>query len=119
MYQYQIAIFRGELHAEVLELLMRHFDFAFTRLDHAFRCLCKKILLKAESQQLDRVIRAFAQRYWECHRDPFYRNAGKKNTKIFFKKKLIRFFFFFVRLHWLFDAGKKSANWNCTFWMFC
>ncbi|KAI8071490.1 hypothetical protein BC940DRAFT_331286 [Gongronella butleri] len=73
----------GELHTEVLELLMRHFDFAFTRLDHAFRCLCKKILLKAESQQLDRVIRAFAQRYWECHRDPFYRNADTVHALVY------------------------------------
>lgn len=46
---------------------MNNFDFANQRLDVAFRTLCSKLYLKAESQQLDRIIEAFAKRYYECN----------------------------------------------------
>ncbi|KAF1796675.1 hypothetical protein FB192DRAFT_1431051 [Mucor lusitanicus] len=46
---------------------MNNFDFANQRLDDAFRTLCAKLYLKAESQQLDRIIEAFAKRYYECN----------------------------------------------------
>ncbi|KAI8641190.1 hypothetical protein BD408DRAFT_346530 [Parasitella parasitica] len=46
---------------------MNNFDFANQRLDNAFRTLCSKLYLKAESQQLDRIIEAFAKRYYECN----------------------------------------------------
>lgn len=48
-------------------LYMNNFDFANQRLDDAFRTLCAKLYLKAESQQLDRIIEAFAKRYYECN----------------------------------------------------
>ncbi|KAI9259388.1 hypothetical protein BY458DRAFT_577024 [Sporodiniella umbellata] len=46
---------------------MNNFDFANKRLDEAFRVLCSKLYLKAESQQLDRVIEAFAKRFYQCN----------------------------------------------------
>jgi len=46
---------------------MNNFDFANQRLDAAFRTLCAKLYFKAESQQLDRIIEAFAKRYYECN----------------------------------------------------
>ncbi|GAN04434.1 conserved hypothetical protein [Mucor ambiguus] len=52
---------------KVLMLYMNNFDFANQRLDAAFRTLCAKLYLKAESQQLDRIIEAFAKRYYECN----------------------------------------------------
>ncbi|KAK4509587.1 uncharacterized protein ATC70_007940 [Mucor velutinosus] len=54
---------------KVLMLYMNNFDFANQRLDAAFRTLCAKLYLKAESQQLDRIIEAFAKRYYECNPD--------------------------------------------------
>ncbi|KAG1451511.1 hypothetical protein G6F56_008065 [Rhizopus delemar] len=53
--------------AQVLCLYMQNFDFTHQRLDEAFRTLCSKLYLKAESQQLDRVIEAFAKRFYECN----------------------------------------------------
>lgn len=53
--------------SKVLLLYMNNFDFANQRLDAAFRTLCAKLYFKAESQQLDRIIEAFAKRYYECN----------------------------------------------------
>ncbi|KAG0272305.1 hypothetical protein BGZ95_011954 [Linnemannia exigua] len=46
---------------------MNHFDFAGKRLDGAFRQLCQKLMLKGETQEVDRVLEAFAQRYIDCN----------------------------------------------------
>lgn len=60
-------MYRPETRAKVLDLYMNNFDFANIRLDEAFRALCSKLYLKGESQQLDRIIEAFAKRYFECN----------------------------------------------------
>jgi hypothetical protein len=46
---------------------MKNFNFSDQRLDEAFRKLCCKLYLKGESQQLDRILEAFAVRYFECN----------------------------------------------------
>jgi hypothetical protein len=46
---------------------MQNFDFKNKKLDEAFRMLCSKLYLKAESQQLDRILEAFAKRFHECN----------------------------------------------------
>lgn len=53
--------------SRILYLYMSNFDFSNKRLDEAFRILCSKLYLKGESQQLDRIIEAFAKRYFECN----------------------------------------------------
>ncbi|CAO3633536.1 unnamed protein product [Cunninghamella blakesleeana] len=60
----------------VLQCYMNHFNFTGQRLDGAFRNFAKKLYLKAEAQQLDRVIEAFAKKFWECNpNDELYYNA--------------------------------------------
>ena len=51
---------------------MENFDFAGLRLDMAFRRLCAKLFLKAETQQVDRILDTFASRYWVCNRTCVY-----------------------------------------------
>ncbi|TBU55815.1 hypothetical protein BD310DRAFT_824986 [Dichomitus squalens] len=46
---------------------VNNFDFSNLRLDQAFRRLCAKLYLKAETQQVDRILEEFARRYWECN----------------------------------------------------
>ncbi|KAI0743591.1 hypothetical protein C8Q80DRAFT_1345613 [Daedaleopsis nitida] len=46
---------------------INNFDFSNLRLDQAFRRLCAKLYLKAETQQVDRILEEFARRYWECN----------------------------------------------------
>ncbi|KAF9094592.1 hypothetical protein BGX23_001911 [Mortierella sp. AD031] len=51
----------------VVTYYMNHFDFSGKRLDGAFRQLCQKLKLKGETQEVDRVLEAFAQRYIDCN----------------------------------------------------
>ncbi|KAG0034480.1 hypothetical protein BGZ81_004512 [Podila clonocystis] len=51
----------------VLINYMNNFDFGGKRLDFAFRSLCQKLVLKGETQEVDRVLEAFAQRYVDCN----------------------------------------------------
>ena len=46
---------------------MAAFDFTGMRLDGAFRHLCETLYLKAETQQVDRILEAFSKRYWDLN----------------------------------------------------
>ncbi|KAH8916118.1 hypothetical protein BT69DRAFT_1340551 [Atractiella rhizophila] len=48
------------------------FDFAGLRMDAAFRKLCEKLYLKAETQQIDRILDEFSKRYWNQNRGLIY-----------------------------------------------
>ncbi|CAG8457667.1 11961_t:CDS:10 [Diversispora eburnea] len=65
-----IAEFLGgtkPLNSRALKFYVDNFDFTNLRLDMAFRRLCGKLFLKAETQQVDRILEAFSIRYWECN----------------------------------------------------
>ncbi|KAG8710541.1 hypothetical protein FRC11_004407, partial [Ceratobasidium sp. 423] len=51
---------------------MDYFDFGGMRLDGAFRHLCNKLYLKAETQQVDRILEEFSRRFWDCNRGTVY-----------------------------------------------
>ncbi|KAG8213666.1 hypothetical protein J3R82DRAFT_10361 [Butyriboletus roseoflavus] len=61
----------GSLNKIALRYYMDYFDFAGLRLDNAFRRLCSKLYLKAETQQVDRILEEFSRRFWDCN--PFRR----------------------------------------------
>ena len=54
-------------YSSILVHYMSYFDFSGLRLDMAFRTLCQKLVLKGESQEVDRVLEAFAGRYVTCN----------------------------------------------------
>ena len=56
---------------------MEYFDFSGLRLDVAFRRLCAKLYLKAETQQVDRILEAFSRRYWETNPTTVYGSASE------------------------------------------
>ncbi|KAI0769773.1 hypothetical protein BD413DRAFT_604874 [Trametes elegans] len=58
---------QSRINKVVLRYYMSNFDFSNLRLDQAFRKLCGKLYLKAETQQVDRILEEFARRYWECN----------------------------------------------------
>lgn len=60
-----------EFHSQALKLYMTRFDFTHDALDVAIRRLLMDIALPRETQQIDRVIEAFAKRYEECEPDLF------------------------------------------------
>ncbi|KAG0042796.1 hypothetical protein BGZ83_012179 [Gryganskiella cystojenkinii] len=56
----------------VLTFYMSHFDFSGRRLDQAFRQLCHKLILKGETQEVDRILEAFAQRFVDCNPESIF-----------------------------------------------
>ncbi|KAF8209465.1 hypothetical protein K438DRAFT_2012239 [Mycena galopus ATCC 62051] len=78
---------RKEKHAEwlgsvkpinkaALHHYINFFDFTGLRLDLAFRRLCAKLYLKAETQQIDRILEEFSRRYWECNPNEPYGSSN-------------------------------------------
>ena len=61
------SLCRSPINRIALRYYMDYFDFTGLRLDNAFRRLCGKLFLKAETQQVDRILEQFARRYWECN----------------------------------------------------
>lgn len=55
-----------DFHAEALRMYMAQFDFTHQALDVALRTLLLRMSLPKETQQIDRVIEAFSQRYEAC-----------------------------------------------------
>jgi hypothetical protein len=60
-----------EFHSKGLKRLMDRFDFAWDPIDIALRKLLMEFGLPKETQQIDRVIEAFSQRYSACNPDLF------------------------------------------------
>ncbi|KAI9322735.1 hypothetical protein BX666DRAFT_1897992 [Dichotomocladium elegans] len=66
---------RNSFNAKALTYYMDYLECAGMRLDDAFRKLCTRLYFKAEAQQIDRVLEAFARRYWSCNPQSIFGNA--------------------------------------------
>lgn len=97
----------GRLRSAMLRLYIDHFDFAGLRLDLAFRCdrgpftlapgladtcsscsrrkLCGKLYLKAETQQVDRILEQFSRRYFEDNPSSPYGSPGASSSVSMFR----------------------------------
>ncbi|GAA5804889.1 hypothetical protein HPULCUR_010398 [Helicostylum pulchrum] len=63
------------LNTSTLQAYMEYFDFTSMRLDGAFRKVCSKLYFRAEAQQIDRILEAFAKRYWQCNPKTIFGSA--------------------------------------------
>lgn len=57
------------------------------------RKVCSKLYFRAEAQQIDRILEAFAKRYWQCNPKTIFGNAGfvyKQLGNFFLLKKGIK-----------------------------
>ena len=62
---------------------MSHFDFTHNSLDVALRKLLMQMSLPRETQQIDRIVEAFAVRYEECEPGLFvHKGAGLPNMPL-------------------------------------
>lgn len=66
----------GDDRAAVLSAFMALFDWESLSVLGAIRGLCNCIYVKAESQQLDRIIEAFAERWCDCNPTHGFRNQS-------------------------------------------
>jgi Sec7-like guanine-nucleotide exchange factor len=56
---------------------MELYDWGGLNILAAFRELCTRLVVRAESQQLDRVIDAFSERWCECNSNHGFKDRGK------------------------------------------
>ncbi|KAJ4483460.1 hypothetical protein J3R30DRAFT_1783685 [Lentinula aciculospora] len=66
----------GRINKAALQHYISNFDFSGLRLDMAFRRLCAKLYLKAETQQVDRILEEFSRRYWECNPNTLFGSSN-------------------------------------------
>ncbi|KIJ49400.1 hypothetical protein M422DRAFT_246490 [Sphaerobolus stellatus SS14] len=66
----------GRINGIALQHYIDFYDFNGLRLDSAFRRFCAKLYLRAETQQVDRILAQFSRRYWECNPTSIYGNAS-------------------------------------------
>lgn len=71
----------------IQQLARRHymdqFDLAGLRIDATLRKLCDKLFLRAETQQVDRILSALSQRYFECNSQNIFVNADVIHALVF------------------------------------
>ncbi|CAO1624083.1 unnamed protein product [Jaminaea pallidilutea] len=73
----------GPLRQAARESYFEYFDFKDERVDASLRKLCDKLFLRAETQQVDRILGAFSQRYWQCNPLPMYGSADNVHAVVF------------------------------------
>lgn len=61
----------------VRQAYMELFDWTDHNILEALRRLCDRIALRGETQQMDRIMDAFAQRWCECNTSHTFRSSGK------------------------------------------
>ncbi|GMK57715.1 hypothetical protein CspeluHIS016_0405490 [Cutaneotrichosporon spelunceum] len=79
----KVAMFLGgprAVNKAALRYYMQHFDMRGFKLDLAFRDLCAKLHLKAESQEIDRIIEGFSARFYDCNPNTVYGTPGVVHT---------------------------------------
>jgi hypothetical protein len=67
----------GPARSRTLIAYMELYDFANLNILAALRSVCGKLVLKAESQQVDRILDAFAKRWCQCNPNHGFKVTGK------------------------------------------
>lgn len=65
---------------KVLQAYMDIYDFTNLNILAALRVMCGRLVLKGESQQVDRILDAFSSRWCRCNPNHGFKISGKKNT---------------------------------------
>lgn len=73
----------GHVNKIALHHYMNYFDFTGLRLDNAFRRLCAKLYLKAETQQVDRILEELSRRFWDCNPTRLYGSASVVHAVVY------------------------------------
>ena len=64
-------------HARTLLAYMEMYDFANQNILAALRSLCNRLILKAESQQVDRILTSFGRRWCQCNPNHGFKAFGQ------------------------------------------
>ena len=69
-----------QLSARTLTIYMKLFNFSALNILAALRVLCSKLILRGETQQVDRILSAFSERWGECNSQHGFFNADIVHT---------------------------------------
>ncbi|KAK4553410.1 hypothetical protein LTR86_009467 [Recurvomyces mirabilis] len=94
---------RNTLSTKTLQAYIQLFDFAGASILSALRTLCSSLLLKGETQQVDRVITALSERWCECNPNHGFKAQDVVHT-VFYSLILLN-----TDLH-LADIGEKMSK---------
>jgi hypothetical protein len=67
----------GVVRSRTLIAYMKLYEFSNLNILAALRILCSKLVLKGESQQVDRILDAFAQRWCQCNPTHGFKVTGR------------------------------------------
>jgi len=67
----------GPVRTRTLLAYMELYDFANLNILAALRLMCGRLVLKAESQQVDRILVAFSRRWCQCNPNHGFKGVGK------------------------------------------
>jgi hypothetical protein len=67
----------GPARTKTLLAYMELYDFANLNILAALRSMCSRLVLKAESQQVDRILVAFSRRWCQCNPNHGFKGVGK------------------------------------------
>ena len=67
----------GPARSRILIAYMELYDFSNLNILAALRCMCSRLVLKAESQQVDRILDAFAKRWCQCNPSHGFKVTGQ------------------------------------------
>ena len=78
-FEFSLSVFvaRSEFGRMVAKEYLAFFEFEGTSLDDALRTFLSSFTLTGETQQRERVIEHFSQRYLECNPDNIYKTFGE------------------------------------------
>ncbi|KAF3906481.1 hypothetical protein ABW20_dc0106421 [Dactylellina cionopaga] len=80
------AAFLGEAgapSARIRKAYMAQFDWTGTNVLFTFRGLCEKLVLKGETQQVDRIVSGVAKRWCECNPNHGFKNVDVVHTILY------------------------------------
>jgi Sec7-like guanine-nucleotide exchange factor len=67
----------GPARSKTLIAYMELYDFSNLNILAALRMMCGRLVLKAESQQVDRILVAFSRRWCQCNPNHGFKGVGK------------------------------------------
>ncbi len=67
----------GPARARTLIAYMELYDFTNLNILAALRSMCGRLVLKAESQQVDRILVTFARRWCQCNSNHGFKATGE------------------------------------------
>ena len=72
----------GPIRQRTLQAYMELYDFANQSVVHSLRQVCGRLVFRAETQQVDRILVAFSKRWCDCNPSHGFKATGKQQNSV-------------------------------------